>query len=85
MINKTRRKSVWCCKTPLHVANHVGEREGSRIHCGIFNGGHDYQIPSFVRCPRCGKAFKPRVRECADQNCWHIDIPPHKALVKQAV
>lgn len=79
MINKTRRKLVWCSKTPLHVANHSGKREGSEIASRYTRG---YHIPAAVRCPLCGKAFKPRVRECMDQNCWHIDIPPHKKYVK---
>ena len=82
MINKTRRKSVWCCETPLCIANHNGEREGSRIKS---RWGSDYRIPTTVRCPRCGKAFKPRVRECNDQDCWHIYVPPHKRYIKQAV
>ena len=85
MINKARRKLVWCSETPLYVANHNGKREGSKICSGKSHMGRPYHVPAKVRCPLCGKAFKPRVRECMDQNCWHIDIPPHKKYVKRPV
>jgi hypothetical protein len=74
-LNKSKKSLVWCCEKPIQVENHFGERRGSRI---VNRHGFDYVIPSSIRCPNCGKAFKPRVRECMDQNCWHIDVPAHK-------
>ena len=38
-------------------------------------------LPSRVICPNCKKKFKPRIRECHDEGCWHVYVPAHKKLV----
>jgi hypothetical protein len=79
---KSKRKWVWCTTKSIGLDFHMGEREGNKIV--PLRGFRDigYKIPTKVRCPECNKAFKPRVRECHDHNCWHIDIPPHKKWIK---
>ena len=32
-----------------------------------------------IRCPICNKYLKQQIRECDDDGCWHIKVPPHKA------
>ena len=32
-----------------------------------------------VRCPECNKYLTQQIRECEDEGCWHVKIPPHKA------
>jgi hypothetical protein len=39
------------------------------------------RLPSRVICPHCKKKFKPRIRECHDEGCWHVYVPAHKKLV----
>ena len=31
-----------------------------------------------IKCPRCGRKLKPRIRECHDAGCWHLYVPIHK-------
>lgn len=31
-----------------------------------------------VKCPRCGRKLRLRLRECEDWDCWHAFLPPHK-------
>lgn len=31
-----------------------------------------------VKCPRCGRKLRLRLRECFDWGCFHAFLPPHK-------
>jgi hypothetical protein len=72
---KKKRKWVWCSKEQIPFnLEHVK---------GLHTMGHrrrDIKVPSKITCPFCKKRFKPRLRSCGDEGCWHLYLPPHKKL-----
>jgi hypothetical protein len=79
---KKKRQRVWCKACPSEIAGFgfIGERIGNKIKAS-YSSGRPKMIPSKVKCPDCKKRFKPRVRECHDENCWHVYLPAHKKMV----
>lgn len=71
----------WCQPTQSDSTLHVWLGFGKLKHKKIVDrhtGKILERIPSKVTCDRCKKRFKPRVRMCMDDDCWHMFVPPHK-------
>ena len=79
---KTKRIYVWCNETYKHISCYDGKRKRNKVKQSRV-GSKVQKLPSKVRCPNCGKQFKPRIKECEDLDCWHIYIPAHKKWVKE--
>lgn len=84
MILKKKKIRVWCSKRPTPVdlpgTGYMGyELRGRRLIPKKGRWSKDrFTIPSLVKCPTCGKRFKPKVRDCGDDGCWHVSGPAHK-------
>ena len=82
MKNKKKRSWVWCSLYPVALNDCnagsfiFGKRRGNKVQ--TIHG--QKSLPNRVTCPICKRRFKPRIRECYDQNCWHVYIPAHKTL-----
>ncbi len=92
---KKRKQYIWCSyvERPFRInglshvynynkyGNKFKELRG-KSYLKIFGTNKNFTVPSLVKCPDCGKRFKPRVRQCHDDGCWHFYIPPHKKIIK---
>ncbi|MGZ8887690.1 MAG: hypothetical protein ACXW1A_05440 [Nitrososphaeraceae archaeon] len=71
---KKKRKWVWCTQIALNIDKDISNAGYMNKHRGEIN------VPSKIKCPLCKKRFKPRIRTCGDNGCWHVYVPPHKKL-----
>jgi hypothetical protein len=60
--------SEWCENEDIHLDVWGSTLKGKRLK----------KPPTKIRCPKCKKRFKPFVRECQDNGCWHLYLPKHK-------
>lgn len=89
---KKKKVKVWCSENPKPLKDYPlsgggGYGTNRRID-GDEDGAlekvrKDFGIPKKVKCPDCGKKFRPRIRECHDYGCWHLFIPAHKKWTKE--
>ena len=82
---KKRRQKVWCCERPMPIREYGGNMgimhvERKKNNVFVKNGSRT-KLPSKITCPLCKKRFKPRVRMCHDEGCWHVYLPAHKKMV----
>lgn len=70
---KKKRTWEWCSQKEVEVTN--------INNTGIIGKKRsDIYVSGKVTCPLCKHRFQPRIKECNDQGCWHVYVPPHKYL-----
>lgn len=83
MLKKDIKKRIWCHQEPVQIKGcPVSFIFGKRDRNKVYTPFAQIKLPNKVKCPDCGKRFSPRVRQCHDENCWHIYIPAHKKEIK---